>query len=371
MKLKSRNKHIAHINGVIISMLVAIVLCMLLIFPKVSFEYMRSALKLCIHNLVPSLFPFMVISDFLILSNAGRLLFKVLCFPIKLIFGLSTDGAFAVLMGFVCGFPVGAKSALQLYDQGRISQEELRHIMGFCNIPSPAFVCGSVGVMFGNRTLGVVLFISVLLSSALMGITGRFIYKYEHCKCPEKKLRPDVINSFTRAVSSSASVMLTVCAYVTFFSVVIGYLNAILSHANLSETAKIFICGLLEISNGVSATIGTPPDIAPILASFFLGFSGISVMLQILSLDTDGHINKKAFALQKSACGILSAITTYMILKLFDIGMGTSTQTSAGKYFGEHGTLICILFFACSILPLIHAIRIFSSHNDRHIKKID
>ena len=93
----------------------------------------------------------MIISDMLISGSVRIPLKKAITKAISFIFGTSENGSFAVLLGLVCGFPIGAKSALRLYGESRISHTELCHIMSFCNIPSPAFVCGAVGVMFHER----------------------------------------------------------------------------------------------------------------------------------------------------------------------------------------------------------------------------
>ncbi len=333
--------------------LVLFLLVLLLISPAVSFEYMRGSLKLCAQSLVPSLFPFMIISDFLISSDTGKLLKAIFARPLGLIFGTSREGAFAVLLGFLCGFPIGAKSALKLYEENKISHTELLHIMSFCNIPSPAFVCGAVGLLFKSSRLGVILFVSLILSSCILGIAGRFIYKYDRKSVLASPKNTDAVTAFTSAVSSSAAVMLTVCAYVVFFSVLIGYATRLCDTLGAPKIIPIILSGLLEISNGMSCAAGLGGDTAPILAAFFAGFSGLSVIFQIISLDRGKHIRKKAFVLQKLLQGFICAIIGFVLFKLFPVTVTPSAPTLNDISFESYGLYICILFFISAALPIL------------------
>ena len=332
---------------------VIFLLILLLISPEVSFEYMKSSLKLCLQSLVPSLFPFMIISDFLISSDTGKILKALFARPLSFIFGTSREGAFAVLLGFLCGFPIGAKSALKLYEENKISHAELLHIMSFCNIPSPAFMCGTVGLLFQSSRLGIILFVSVILSSCALGIVGRFIYKYDRKSLYISSKNPDVVNTFTSAVSSSARVMIAVCAYVMFFSVLIGYINRLCDMLGAPKLVSVICSGLLEISNGMSCVAGLGENISPILAAFFAGFSGMSVIFQIISLDRGRHISRKTFVLQKLLQGILCALISFVLFKIFPVTISPSAPTLNDISFASYGIYICILFFISAALPLL------------------
>ncbi len=337
----------------LLPVLVIFLLVLLLISPAVSFEYMKSSLKLCAQNLVPSLFPFMIISDFLISSDTGKILKALFARPLSLIFGTSREGSFAVLLGFLCGFPIGAKSALKLYEENKISHTELLHIMSFCNIPSPAFTCGTVALLFQSSQLGIILLVSVLLSSCVLGIAGRFIYKYDRKCVYISSKNPDVASAFTSSVSSSAAVMITVCGYVVFFSVLIGYVTQLCDKLGAPSIVSVICSGILEISNGMSCAATLGNDISPILAAFFAGFSGLSVIFQIISLDHGRHIRKKAFVLQKLLQGVLCALIGFVLFKIFPVSVSPSAPTLSDISFESYGLYICILFFISAALPIL------------------
>lgn len=345
-------------SDLIMPICIILLLILLLFFPEVSFEYMKSSLKLCAQSLVPSLFPFMIISDFLVMSNSGGILQRLFCKPIGVIFGTSPDGSFAALLGFLCGFPIGAKSALKLYDDGRISHAELCHIMSFCNIPSPAFVCGTVGAIFHSARLGIILFISLVLSSLIIGVICRAIYKYERVTVCSQRISNDCITAFTSSVTSSATVMTCVCAYVVFFSVIIGYTKHLCCAINAPSILSLLCSISLEISNGMAEIAAS--DIAasgaknaPLLAAFCAGFSGLSVIFQIISLDKSRQIPKKTFIFQKLIQGLLCCAITFFAIKLFPVELSFSAETIRLFSFENYGIYICILFFISAVLPLL------------------
>ncbi len=329
----------------------------LLIFaPDSSLEYMKKSIELCLQSLVPTLFPFMIISDFLLSVNAFKYLRFILLKPISLIFGLSDNGSCAVAMGTLCGFPIGTKSSVKLYEENKISHREFLHIMSFCNIPSGAFVCGTVGFALQNVNLGKRIYLSLLLSSLIMGLFGRAVYKYERKNDDFSKSDTDTVTAFTSAVTSSASVMIGVCAYVVFFSVIIGYLYKLCTSLSLPRIITLLLCGLVEMSNGValvSSEIFSNPCFAPAITAFFVGFSGISVTFQIFSLDKAHNLNKKIFVLQKFLQGLLCCAITYVSLKLFPVSSIPPVQTTVQIHFADYGLYVCLLFFICATLPLL------------------
>ena len=101
-----------------------IMLSFLLLFPDTSFTCAASGLMLWFETLLPSLLPFMIISNLLIRTD---LLKKWIRIPSGLwhrFFALTCDGAYALLLGFVCGYPMGAKVTADLYRENRISKKE-------------------------------------------------------------------------------------------------------------------------------------------------------------------------------------------------------------------------------------------------------
>ena len=90
--------------------------------------------------LLPVLLPFLILTGILIHTNmAGKLLQPVEVIWNKVL-GVSAAGAYAVIVGALCGYPVGAKITSDLYENHQISESEAKYLLTFTNHASPVFV---------------------------------------------------------------------------------------------------------------------------------------------------------------------------------------------------------------------------------------
>jgi hypothetical protein len=107
-----------------VGFLLASSFCFLLVLRNAdaAVSYMGRGLSLCARTVIPSLFPFMVVSEMLVASGAGEALGRLFARLMRRVFGLSGAGASALFLGSMCGFPVGARTAVALLDQGAISK---------------------------------------------------------------------------------------------------------------------------------------------------------------------------------------------------------------------------------------------------------
>ena len=115
--------------------LLAVLCCFsaLLLLPEVSAQAARDAMLLCAQTLIPSLFPFFVLSSLLIACGASELLSALLSPLMRPLFGLSGAGAAALALGLCGGYPVGARTAAELVENGALSRDEGERLLAFCN----------------------------------------------------------------------------------------------------------------------------------------------------------------------------------------------------------------------------------------------
>ena len=299
--------------------------CLVLILRNsdAAVDYMGRGLTLCATTVIPSLFPFMVISELLVASGAGEALGRLFSRVMKWIFGLSGSGASALFLGSLCGFPVGAKTAVSLYDRNMISKSECEHLLTFVSNPSSAFLITAVGIsLFGNRNLGMVLYATVLGSGFLVGFLARFFLRRhdeptEHPHFPSG-LHVGGVETFTGAVTSAADGMMTVCAYVIFFSALTGVLGCMFKPATpTGELLYTCLYGFLEMTGGISlaSTLGGV-EMGVILAAAFAGWSGISVHCQVLTLCGGRGLSFRPYILAKAAQGILCGCIMAVLLRI-------------------------------------------------------
>ena len=133
-------------------------------YSELCAEGVRKGIELSVNKLIPSLFPFMVISEITVATSACKPLLKIFAKPLSKIFNISTEGALPFLLGMLFGFPIGIKTAISLYESGKIDRSELIRLSLFTSIPSPAFFISAVGEgLFGSTMLGLTLYLIALL----------------------------------------------------------------------------------------------------------------------------------------------------------------------------------------------------------------
>ncbi len=273
-----------------------------------------TGLHLCATSAIPALFPFMVLSELMVRSGLGTLLSKPFGKVFERAFSLPREAFVPFFLGLICGFPVGARTALTLLDEGRLSKKEVEHLLCFCNIQSSAFLISAVGTsLFGNRNFGIFLYAASVASAILIGLVTRG--KKVRILSTSTHGKPLDVSAFTDAVSSSAFGMLSICAYILFFSAVIGTFSHILARLHLPSEAQALLCGLLELTTGTSmASALDNPWASAVICSFLVGFGGISVGCQLLSFCRGRGLSLAPYFASKLIQGLLMALACMLYL---------------------------------------------------------
>ena len=158
-------------------MIPALLLYMLL-FPKKVLADSLAGLDLWFHTVLPSLLPFMILSNVLIGANVVSQLMRPFSGFFRHVLGLSPEGGYAWLLGLFCGFPMGARLTGDMYRQHRISREEAGYLLTFANQSSPMFLSTYVvlhGLGDSTMTLPVlvIFYASAFLTSLVFRIRSR------------------------------------------------------------------------------------------------------------------------------------------------------------------------------------------------------
>lgn len=204
---------------------------LLLIHPADAGAAVRDGLQLCAKTVVPSLFPFFVVTALLLRLGLDSVL-RAFCAPfMKPLFGLRGECAAPLLAGFLGGYPTGARSVAQLYEQGALTRGEAELLLGFCNNCGVGFLVGFVGAgIFGSVRAGILLLAVHILSALLGGVLlCRFARRQEEppllpCHLPTQSVPFSA--ALVASVSGALTSTLTVCAYIVFFRTVTALLPA-------------------------------------------------------------------------------------------------------------------------------------------------
>ncbi len=302
------------------------VFCLFLILrnTEIAITYIHKGLLLCAKTVIPSLFPFMVLSELTVSLCSESRLFKILSKPGQRLFALPTAGCCAVFLGMLCGFPIGARCAVSAYEKGLLNKKQAERVLTFSNNPSSAFLISAVGVsLWQSRHFGLCLYAIVLFSSLLTGIASKFFQK---SKAITEEVRNDTaykanLNGaqlFTSAISSGTRGILLVCAYVVFFSALMGSMNPLLSSLGFSKEVNAGIFCLFELSGGMSAAAGLDNIFAAaLLSAAAAGWSGLSVHCQILSVCDGKGLSLRPYFAAKLLQSLLCFLFMAVLLLLF------------------------------------------------------
>ena len=147
----------------------------LMLYPQDSMSAAREGLMLCYNVIIPSLFPFFVLSALVVDLGLAGYIGRALEGFMRPLFNVPGACASAFVLGFVGGYPVGARTALSLYQKGMCTKTEAERLLSFCNNSGPAFILGVVGAgVFASSRVGVLLYLAHAAASICVGLFFRF-----------------------------------------------------------------------------------------------------------------------------------------------------------------------------------------------------
>lgn len=293
----------------------------LLCFPDITIEYAYQGLTQWATRMVPTLLPFMIISSMIIHTGVDAYLTKLLKPFLKPLFACSSNGFYAIVMGFLCGFPMGARTACDLQKKGRISKSEAEYLLAFCNNIGPTYFFGIIFPLleqcgYHNK---------LLLLFGLYGIPllyGIFLGKIKNASQSavhnpavnkdEKQNSVPIATALRLACMSSIQSILLLGGYVTF----VNAFRAIPELLSLSSCTSSVIGGFLEIVYGIPGIINNeqlPMKWKAFLTMTALSFSGVCCMLQTGSITIEEELSMKKYIFHKLLITCIAAVY-YLII---------------------------------------------------------
>lgn len=307
--------------------------------PSVCAEGARYGLRICSYVLIPSLFPFSIPVLFLINTNAYINSKQ----KILILYVLSLLG----------GYPIGAKLIAELYNNGIIKQDYAKKLLPFCVNAGPAFIIIAVGKsILGSVKIGCILFFSHILSSVLLFVLFAVKVPYQKKQYSNSNNGITVSDNIVLSVHNASNACLSICAFVVMFSVVNQYLL-------FYSDRFVFLKHLIYLTEVTSAVNNTKNIY---IISFLLGFSGISIWMQIYSMSTEIKPNIYYFVSVRISHGILSTFFTAIFLNAFKISIYTisnnrivSEKLFYSDYYLSISLLIMVFLLIISVSSKNHS----------------
>lgn len=252
----------------------------LLFFPDVSAAAAREGVTLCLQTVLPSLFPFFVLSSLLVQSDVPRLLSRAMAGVMYPLFGVSGAGASALILGLLGGYPVGARTVAELYGRGEIGREEAEQLLAFCNNSGPGFFLGVCGTaVFGSARAGMYLYLIHVGAALVTGVLLRRDLGLPRRKAVSRQRAPF---DLAAAVQGSFAAVGSVSAFVIFFMVLLRLLSLVPALAALPPLPRAALFGFVEMTNGVNALPATRTGF--VLCAAIMNWGGLSVQTQTCAM---------------------------------------------------------------------------------------
>ncbi|MBP3284350.1 MAG: hypothetical protein J6M02_02490 [Clostridia bacterium] len=363
------------------SITIFIIAVFCIVFPQDMIAATKSGLTLWYNVIVPSLLPFLILSD-LITKSALPYLFGKLFAPVmKILFHLPGVSSIAVFLGMTGGYPIGAKTTADLLKNNAISQNAANHLITFVNNSGPLFILGAIGIgLYQNTTIGLLLLLSHYLAAFFTGFLFRFFKKEtESQTTASSPIRFEVIRLsklsgiLTETIKHSIQLICVIGGFILTFSIfsailektgILLLLSKILFPKIETQTSYSILTGLLEVTNGVNkvATLSIPLLYKLIITSMLVSFAGFSIHMQTLSVLSDTNISFLRYLTGKIIQSLFSGMITWLFLWKTNFSTLLTTSVVATTPAYTESEINLILSVILTLLLFSSIFKIFQIH---------
>lgn len=314
-----------------------IILIYLLMFSRQNYLTSKEVVQFWINVLIPSLLPFLLFSEILISTNISNYFSKIFGTIISFIFKVPKISSISIIIGFLCGYPNGAKSVIELYSSGKISKDTANKLLAFTNNCNPVFLVSSVGIaIFADIYAGFLFICSHYIASIIIGLffpCSNIIHDNDiNVKKKDEKnyISANKFNikqefSLKNCIIKSFNTLILILGFSIVFNLAANMISTLspllFKNTNTQNVFNAIINGVFEMPTGILkiSKLDIPYLYKMCITSFVISFSSLSVLLQIYSVISEYRFKFKNLLLYKFIHGILSFILTYILISNFVI----------------------------------------------------
>lgn len=252
-------------------------------------------IDLCVRVVIPALFPFLFFSILLTSSFCSTKL------PTRV---------YLFILGFLGGYPTGAKCIAEACRSKQISPEEASRLIAYCNNAGPAFLFGIGTVLFQKIEICVLLWAIQIVSALSVGFLTK---KQTAPQCPAQQATQ---SSLSKSLKQAIETMVMICGWVILFRVLLTILSRWVFWL-FPATVQTVLFGFFELSNGCNMLESIQSTgLRMILFSLFLSFGGLCVTMQTVSILSPCGISPKHYLTGKVAQTAISYLLVNTLQRL-------------------------------------------------------
>ena len=374
-------------------LLFVFILLLLLTLGSVNFISVKNTTEIFLSSVFPSLFPFILFTEITLKTGIINEISDYISFIPKL-FKLSKNCAMPILLGFLCGFPSGAKAVDNMVINKQISKNDALVLLSFVNNNSPVFILTTVSIaMMNNISIGIILIIAHYSSSIIIGLVysrinayniihykNDFLNRYSQKTCKKCEKTNTLYQNMTKfeilqkSILNSFITLAFILGFMIIFNLIADITYACLNQYNLISSTYILntLSGLFEVTRGIKSISNYTDYFNNILIiSFLLGFSGLSIIFQIKSCLKNINISFKKIIIFKLFHGILSVLIAYILLKYTNIltisNISVFSNVQITTYYQKQ---ICTAYiYSIALILLILSTYLLIKNENRYRKK--
>lgn len=285
-----------------------------------SLSYASLGLELWFSRMIPVLLPFMILSGIMVRLNLTERMAMAAYPVIGPLYGVRKNVCYCMLLGFLCGFPMGAKVTGELRERGMLTRLEGQYLLAFCNNIGPVYFLGFALPLLRLRLVapyllcmyGIPLLYGLLLRHTAYRDIGalrkktpslRAAGELRGCEQPtelpsgKRTTLQAILEAAEQSVQSSIQSILTLGGYMILFN-----LMNLVPHVIFGRALPV-LSPLLEITGG----LGMLQESLPLYSLLALSFGGLSCIAQTYSCIRKTDLSLSEYAFHKAVLTLLSA----------------------------------------------------------------
>lgn len=294
----------------------------MLLKPHETFLGASEGLLLWFQIVLPTLLPFIIIANLLVRTNTMFYLSRFLSPVIGPLFHTSPHGSFAVLAGFLCGYPMGAKVTADLISTQRITKNEGAYLLSFCNNTSPMFIMNYAVLKNLHRENLLVPSMMILFFSPIFcSFLFRFYYFKSKVNMSGHTESPDVtrihfdFQALDDTIMNGFETITKVGGYIILFSVFVTLAKELPIQ---SPIWNLFLLPALEITNGIPMLVSSRIPF-PFIFTFvmaLLSFGGVCSIAQTQCMIQGTGLNIIPYITEKLITSIVTSLFAFLYMQL-------------------------------------------------------
>ena len=295
----------------------------ILMRPQTAVLGVLNGLKLCGSTIIPSLFPFLVLSRVLLNSSLASLPGFFLLPYTRLLGICSKKASSALLLGMIGGYISGPAAVNDLVKAQEISPRQAEILLCCCVNAGPGFAVSAVGtVLLRSSIAGWTIFAALSLASLLTGVVMRLLLCTSSASHSESLTPKAGTLSLVEIVQNSVTATLMLCGFVTFFSFIIF----IAVPVNLDVFWRCFVSLGLEVSTACSFAAQSNLTGKIYLCCAALSVGGLSILLQMRAI-LSSCISLKPYILSRLIHLSFSLLSLKAILHFSPVILPAASET--------------------------------------------